>query len=299
MTTIVKNKNKKSQQVESQSILSTVQKLDINKVVSDVSSLQLSIQNTLANLSAELANKLQQIENVDVAISLKEQRLQELFDIEKEQMTIEEIKFTREQQQKENEKLRKEQEENWKQQEQERNKTWMREKEEYDYKKTIERKKAEDEFNNQMFNAKRNEELRKATLENSWKEREQLLSSKENEFIILQNKVAEFDNILNQTKISVKEQVTAELNKEYEYKINLAKKECDGEIKLKEQEINSQQYTILSMKKQIESLELQLKSARDDAKEVATQALQSAAGRQVVEALQKTVSDRESNSKNK
>lgn len=299
MATSLKNKKKKSEQTENQSILLNVQKLDINQVVNDVSSLQLSIQNTLANLSAELANKLQQIEQVDAAIALKEDRLHELFEIEKEQMSIEEIKAIREYEEEQNEIAKKEFEDNWKNQEQERSKAWLREKEEYDYKKTMERKKAEDEFNNQMFVAKRNEDLRKATLENSWKDRESILLSKENEFAVLQAKVADFDNILNQTKASVKEQITSDLGKEYGYKINMVKKEAEGDIKLKEQEINSQQHAILGMRQQIESLELQLKASRNDAKEVATQALQSASGRQVVEALQKANSDRDSNSKNK
>ncbi len=77
-------RNKKVEAIEVQATLDAVKNLDTGKVVSEVNNLQVTLQSTLADVSASITNKIQQIATIDEAIKLKQQRLKELYDIEAE-----------------------------------------------------------------------------------------------------------------------------------------------------------------------------------------------------------------------
>lgn len=294
-----RGRRKKIEQTDAQAVMSAVKELDINKVVSDVGSLQVSVQSTLAKLSAELTNKLQQMDQVGTAISIKEDRLKELFDIEKESLNIEDIKSKKEQEEKDfNEKVA-EREKLWKEQDSERAKAWLRSKEDHDYAVRVSNQRAKDEFDNEMATIQRNEAIRQEALNKSWKDREESIKSKEKEFSEMESKIANFDTVLNNAVTKAKEETELAVNKEYEYSINLVRRETEGELKLRDQKISAQEAVIASLRKQMDQLNQHLDAARRDAKDVANQALQSASGRQVAEALQKVVSDRDTNTKSK
>jgi hypothetical protein len=62
---------------------------------------------------------------------------------------------------------------------------------------------------------------------------------------------------------------------------------------LSNMKIAAHEKAIQGLHEQIKDLQIQLASARTDAKDVATQALQSASGRQVADALQRVVDTRD------
>jgi hypothetical protein len=85
-------RNKKIEATEAAQILDTVKSLDTKTVISEVNDLQVLVQGTLANVGASITNKVAQVETLDKAISLKEGRLKELYEIEADAIKWDDIK---------------------------------------------------------------------------------------------------------------------------------------------------------------------------------------------------------------
>jgi chromosome segregation ATPase len=285
-------KNKKIEATEAQAVLDNVKDMELTKVVSEIGSLQVSLQGTLANLSATITNKIQQVDQLDTAITLKEQRLQELHGIEKEAVSLDEMKAQKEEEARKWEKERDERNAQWDEEEEERAKMWQRAEDDFKYTTEQAHKKVQDDFEAQLSKRNREELLRAEQLQRSWTERENGLKAKEQEFTDLKAQVAGFDAKLK-TEVSKAEAVLGNvLKKQYEHEMALLRKDAESEKNLSAAKISAMSDQMENLEKQIHDLQIQLAAARSDAKEVATQALQSASGRQVADALQSVVNTR-------
>lgn len=283
------NKNKKIEATEAQAVLDSVKGVNLQSVIAEVGSLQVSVQESLATLSGALSSKIQEMQNLETAIALKNQRLKELHNIESEAVTLDDMKAQREAEQQEWNAQRNERDQEWDEEENERNRRLQRAEDEYKYNFELIKKKQYDEFDAEMNKRKRDETLRAETLERSWKERDAALRAKETEFTALQAQVAGFDAKLK-TEVSKAEAILGNtLKKQYEHEMALLKKDFDSEKNLHQIRVSAMDETITSLQEQIKDLQVQLAQARSDAKEVASQALQSASGRDVAVALQRVV----------
>lgn len=293
MATTKGTRNKKIEQTEATQILSATKDLDLTTVIGEVSHLQVNVQGTLAGLSAALTTKIQQLEQMDTAITLKEQRLQELYGIENMAITLDEMKAQRD----EEERLHGEQKaaraKNWMEEEAERHKKWKRELEEYDYARNLANKKAKDEFDAEVITCKRNEQSRQEMLTKSWTEREATIKAREQDFADLQKQVSEFDTRMKAEVARAEAVVGNSLKKEYTHQMELMKKDAVSEGVLNNMKIAAQEKAIQGLHDQIATLQTQLTEARKDAKEIASSALQSASQKQVADALSRVVEQRD------
>ena len=286
-------RNRKIEQTEAKAILEATKDLDLTKVIGEVSGLQVNVQNTLAGLSASLTNKIQQLEQMDTSISLKEQRLQELYGIENMAITLDEMKAQREEEEHNHAEQKAARAKGWMEEEAERHKKWKRELEEYEYARNLQQKKFKDDFDAEVLTSKRNEASRQEMLARAWTDRENILKSKEQEFANLAKQVSEFDARLKADVAKAEAIVTNSLKRDYTHQMELMRKDAEAQGVLNNMKIAAQEKAIAGLHDQIKDLQAQLASARTDAKEVATQALQSASGRQVADALQRVVDTRE------
>lgn len=270
----------------------TIQATD---VVNEIGNLQISIQNTLAGISANITNKLAELEATNNAVADLETRLNELYQIEKEALSLEDMRLAKiEEQERYNKMIFARNEEN-KESELARNKKWQREEEEHNYDFSQKKKKFLDEFNIEVENQKRAEKIRQFELNQNWNNREAEIKNKETEFADLQKKVADFDNVLK-TEVSKAESIIGNtVKKQYEHQIQLLMKDMESERNMSNAKIQSLQIQVGQMVDQIAELNKQLLAARNDAKEVTSQALSSASGRQVVDALQRVVDSKDNN----
>jgi len=288
-------KNKKIEATEAQVVLDSVKDMELTKVVSEIGNLQVSLQGTLAHLTATITNKIQQVEQLDTAIGLKEQRLQELHGIEKEAVSLDEMKAQKEEEARKWEKERDDRDAQWDEEEEERAKIWQRTEEDFKYTTEQAHKKVQDDFEAQLSKRNREELLRAEQLQRSWTERESALKAKEQEFTDLKAQVAGFDAKLK-AEVSKAEAVLGNvMKKQHEHEMALLRKDSESEKNLSAAKISAMSDQMENLEKQIHDLQVQLVSARTDAKEVATQALQSASGRQVADALQGVVNTRNDN----
>lgn len=282
-------KNKKIEATEAQAVLDNVKDMELTKVVSEIGSLQVSLQGTLANLSATITNKIQQVDQLDTAITLKEQRLQELHGIEKEAVSLDEMKAQKEEEARKWEKERDERNAQWDEEEEERAKMWQRAEDDFKYTTEQAHKKVQDDFEAQLSKRNREELLRAEQLQRSWTERENGLKAKEQEFTDLKAQVAGFDAKLK-TEVAKAESVLGNvLKKQYEHEMALLKKDAESEKNLSAAKISAMSDQMENLEKQIHDLQAQLAAARSDAKDIASSALQSASQKQVAEALSRVV----------
>lgn len=285
MSTIKKTTNT-SKSKQAKQVLESVKSLTPDLIVAEVGNLQVSLQNTLANISANITDKIEKMNQVDEAISLKEQRIAELYEIEKEALTIEEIRELKLQEEKILEDKIAARRKAWQEEEEERNKKWKREKDEYDYATAFDHRKKIEEFQSEVINLKRDETLRSERLQREWEEREKELKSKEDEFVELKNKASNYDKNLQLEVTKAESILTNKLKKEYDYQIQLLNKDIESERKLHEAQIVSLNDVIGNLSDQLEELQKQLEVARKDSKEITEKALESASNKNVAEALQ-------------
>jgi hypothetical protein len=292
-------KAKKIQATEAQETLDAVKGLDLNTVIGEVGNLQVNIQNVLANLSSSLTSKIQHMDTVNQAITLKEDRLKELYDIEKEAITIDDLRAQREEEAKEWSKKKQEKDAQWTEELAEREKFRKREHEEYVYATKQNQKRIKDEFDAEVARTKREEHIRQELLQREWNAREEEIAKQEDEITGLRNQVAGFDGRLK-SEIGKAEAILGNtLKRQYEHDILIMKKDAENERKMNEAHAAMLQQTIGGLQDQIKDLQVQLTAARADARDVASQALQSASGRQVAEALQRVVDTRDNATKAK
>jgi hypothetical protein len=292
-------KNKKIESVEAQAVLTTVRGLSLPKVVAEVSDLQLSIQGQLAALSNSLANKITQVEQLDTAIGLKEQRLKELHGIESEAITLDDMRAQKEAEQVKWQADRDSRTAEWDDETQERAKRWQREEANYAYTWAQKLEREKEAFEADVARAKRNEQIRQETLAKAWSERENAIKAKETEFTALKQQVDGFDARLKAEVAKEVAVATNALKRTYDHEKALLVKDNEASQKLADMSVKSAEAKVAAMTEQIKELQAQLLAARTDAKEVATQALQSASGRQVADALQRVVDAKDTNTQGK
>ena len=222
-------RNKKIEQTEAETVLMNVKSLNLNDLVKSCGDLQLTLQTTLAGLQTQFTNKMSQLEELNEAIALKTGRLKELHEIENEAIRVDEIRALKDEAEHEYKSRIAAIEKEWKEKEVERHKTWQREGEEWAYKFLQQQKKGKDEWDAEVFQRKRNEEIRQEQLTRSWNEREGVLKSKEQEFEQLRTQVASFDALLKSEVQKAEAIVSNSVKKHFEYEMTSTKKDMKSQ----------------------------------------------------------------------
>lgn len=280
---------KKADEVNAAAILDAVKGLKPEDVVSQVGELQMRLQGTLAGLSAAIAGKVEQMQKVDEAIVLKTKELQELHNIDAVATTIEDMAAQQQEIQDDWDKQTEEKRAAWREEQAERMKKWQREQEEHEYTLAQMLKKKKDDIEAIISHAQRAEAIRQEDLTRKWQDREDELTSKEEEVQKLQEEVTGFEEKLKSEVNRAEKIVENSVKRHYEHQMELMKKDVDAADKLHAAEVGSLRSKVTSLEDEMKNLQRTLEAARQDAKEVTAAALESASGRRVTEALQKVV----------
>lgn len=295
----IKTKRKQVEQTEAKTVLEAVKDISLATVISEVNNLQITVQKTLADLGASVTNKVQQMQQLDTAIGIKEDRLQELFNIEKEGLSLDEMRAKKDEEVAVWEHDRAERNKRWQEEEAEHAKNRNRNEDNWRYEFEQKKKRTQDEFDVQIAKTKREEQLRHEALERGWVDRENALKAREQEVAALKAQVEGFDARMEAAVKQAEARGAAVVTAKYNHEIALLKKDAEAQKSVSDLRATSLNETIENLRTQVENLEKQLVSARLDAKEVANQALQSAANRQLSETLTKVVTEREPSGKTK
>lgn len=284
---------------QSEKVLESVAVLKPQTVIEEIGALQSSLQNTLAGLSAQISTKLEQMRNVEEAIVLKEGELKDLYGIEAEAISLEEMRANCEAEEVDWEKKSVERQAQWDDDEEERAKRWQREEEEHTYDVAQRTKRAAEDFNIEVAARRRAESIRMEDLQKQWKTREDALLEQEKDVATLRTQVAGFDDRLKAELAKAEAIAVNRVKKEYEHEVVMLKKDIEAERMLNATKVSALDDTINGLQGQIADLQKQLADARQDSKDVTSAALRSASGHQTMQALQRVVDNQPTAAKSK
>lgn len=276
---------------EATKVLDSVQELDLPTVVNEMGNLQLQVQQSLSTLGAALTSKVQKLGEVDQAIALKEQRLKELFQIEAAAVSLDDLRQEHEQETEEYEKTREATLQSWTEEQTERAKKWKREADDYAYTTKTQRDRDLAEYQAEVAAHRRDEALRLTEFNRTMAEREAAMKARENEVEELRKTVAGIDAKVKTEVTRAEAILSNSLKRQHEHELQLLQKDSATAQTIHTSEIAALKATIAGLQEQVRDLQVQLVAARADAKEVAQEALKSASGRQVADALQGAMSN--------
>ncbi len=277
-------------QIKKTEVLASVGGLSVGGVANQIAKTQVEIAKTLADVGTQVSAALATLETVHAAIAVKKEELKTLHEIEATALTLDDlngsIQAARELAAAEEAAAVAEAAEAAA----ETAKARKREEDEYAYKTGQARRKAQDDFAAEQAVARKAEADRKEKVEKDWAAREGELKARENELTALRQAVADYPGKL-QAEVNKEVAIaTNSLKKTLESTHALAAKDAETNLKIAQHEKAGLAQEIARLQATITGLHAQLDAAHKSAQTVAEKALDSASGRQAMEALQTSMS---------
>jgi len=279
--------------------------LSDEKIIGQISTLKLTLNSTLDKIEDDLIIEFERLLKIREAISIEDQRLKDFYQInagvdslavilavqkEKKEDFDREMamkngefeeelktqKLNRDKEVKLWEEKRKESEELLKKQR-------SREEEEYKYNLQLARKKDQDLYEQKKTKQEKELVEKKETFEIEISSREQIVASAEKELTELRSKAEKFPAEMEKAiQASIKE-TTAYFDKEHKFDKQLVLKDHDGEMKLKNQQIESLQARIKDLEIQLKQAYTKAENSENNTKEITIKAIQSSGQIKIIE----------------
>jgi hypothetical protein len=282
-------KVEESARLRESEIRESVSGVTVEGVVQRISALGLEVSKALADLSTKLTAEVQSLASVRDAVALERKELERLHKIDiaataldqmvqdyaREKQSLEqEIAAQRAEWESESQRVereRKEQEEILKKQRQ-------REIDEYEYKKLLERKKAQDKYDEEIRLTEKKNQERQETLEKSWQQRETVLREREEELKQLRKDAEAFPARLQKEAQAAADQARRDTEARSEQQLLVMKKDAETERRLAELQIKTLAESAARQAAQIAALEKQLSDAKQQVQDIAVKAIEGASG---------------------
>jgi len=266
-----------------------VEGVGVEAVVQRISGLGLEVSRALAQISEKLTGEVGLLATVREGVALERRELERLHKIdvaataldhmieehaqEKERLDSE-IAAQRQSWEEETAQLdreRKEQEDSLKKQRQ-------REIEDYEYRKNLERKKAQDKYEEDVrVRDKKNREHQEA-LEKTWQAREAALKEREEELARLRKEVEAFPARLQKEIEASSLQARKEVEARLEHQMVLTRKDAEAEKNLADLRAKTLEEALTRNAQHIAALERQLAEAKQQVQDIAVKAIEGASG---------------------
>jgi len=302
-----KQENPKAEQEKKvkETTVESAAKLTDEEIIGAISALKLSLNSKLDKIEDDLTTERQKLAKIREAISVEDQRLKDLYQINAGADSLAAIlaaqkekkeEFEREMADRKNEleeqikqeKLNRDKEtklweEKRKEAEEALKKQRTREEEEYKYNLQLARKKDKDEY--EQKKAKLEQELiqKMESFESGIKVREQTVAAAEKELAELRLKAESFPSELEKAVQEAINETTARLEKDYKFEKQLLLKDHEGEIKLKNQQIESLMAKIKDLELQLKQAYSKAENAENNSKEITLKAIQSSGQIKIIE----------------
>jgi len=266
-----------------------VEGITVETVAQKISNLGIEVSKALADLSAKLTAEVDHLSSAREAVTLEKRERERLQRIDVAATALDQLVQEYASQQEQLEHEISEQRAAWSREEQERaqqqkeydealKKQRQREVEDYEYRKTLERKKAQDKYEEETrLLEKRNKEKQEA-LEKSWQQREAALKEAEQELARLRKEVDGIPERLRKEVEEAASQAAASAGQKYEQQFLLLKKDAEAERRLSELQIRSLNETVARQVAEVESLQRQLDEAKRQVQDIAVKAIEGASG---------------------
>ena len=285
----VEPKREESLRQQEADLRAAVGGLSVEGVAQQMSSLSLEISKALSGLSDKLIEEVNRLASIRQAVELEQKELQRLHKIdigataldqlvqdyrlekEREEAEIAAQRAAWEEESQRTERERKENEENLK-------KLRQREMDDYEYKKVLERKRAQDKYDEEVRAVEKKNKEKQETLEKDWSRRETMLREQEEELARLRKESQEFAGRLRTESEQAAAQASKVAEAKFDQQILILKKDGEADKRLADLRIKTLEETIAGQAAQIASLQKQLDQAKQQVQEIALQAIEGASG---------------------
>lgn len=266
-----------------------VEAVTVDGVVQKISGLGLEVSRALAGIAEKLSLEVELLASVREAVALERKDLQQLHKIDVAATSLDQMvqDYAREKQALESEiatqrttwddetaqvvRERKEQEEALKRQRQ-------REIDDYEYKKTLDRKKAQDKYEEEIRLRDGKNQHQQEALEKDWQKREAAIKAQDAEIARLIKEAAEFPARLAKDTEAAAAQARKEAEARLEHQILGLKKDAETEKKIAHLQVKTLEDALARSAAQIAALEKQLADAKQQVQDIAVKAIEGASG---------------------
>ncbi|MDQ2899892.1 MAG: hypothetical protein M3Y07_08845 [Acidobacteriota bacterium] len=266
-----------------------VESVSVDSVAQRMSALNGEVSRALFDLSEKLTSEVELLARVREAVQLERQDLEQLHKIDiaatsidqlvedhgRERERLEtEIQTRRadwEQESRTADRERKEAEEALRKQRQ-------REIEDYEYKKQLERKKAQDRYEEDVRVLEKKNEERQQELERTWARREAVLKESEDEVTELRRQVEDWPKRLAAEREAALVEATRQATANYEQRILILEKDAESERKIAALQVTTLQETLKRQTEQMAALEKAVEEAKRQVQDIALRAIDGASG---------------------
>ena len=282
-------KTEETSKLRETEIRQAVEGISVEDVVKGISGLGLDLSKALAGLSEKLVQEVNRLSSAREAVELERKEIDRLHKIDVACTALDQLvqDYTRKKEEleseiaaqhvawdeelKRTERERKEQDENLRKQRQ-------REIDEYEYKKGLERKKAQDKYEEDMKLLEKQNREKQEALEKSWQQREAVLKEREEEVARLKSESEGFAGRLEKACAQAAAEATRATAQKFEQQILLLKKESEAEKRLADLQIKTLEDTLARQSAQMAALQKQLDEAKQQVQEIAVKAIEGASG---------------------
>jgi hypothetical protein len=263
--------------------------ISVETVVQRISELGLDVSKALNNLSGQLASEVSRLIAVREAIEVEKKDLERLHQIEIAASALDQMVQDYGRQKSELEQEIAGQREAWeeetrtaerdrKEQEESLRKQRQREIEDYEYKKILERKKAQDKYEEDLrLTEKKNQEKQEA-LDKSWQQREAALRDREDEVAKLRKEAEQFPERLKVEVERAASEATRLTESRLQQQVASLQKDADVEKRMADLRVKTLEGTVEQLTAQITSLQKQLDEAKKQVQDIAVKAIEGASG---------------------
>lgn len=150
-----------------------------------------------------------------------------------------------------------------------------RDEEEYNYTTKQKRRTEEDEFRSRLQSEEKELEERKASFEREYSERNKVLMDAERELEQLRGLASGLEARIEEATAKAISATEERLNREHRFEFDLAKKETEGQLKLKDQQIELLLQKMKEMEAQLKEAGLKVANSEETVKDIAFRAIES------------------------
>jgi hypothetical protein len=277
-----------------------VKGLSVDTIVAKGATLGLEIQRTLNNLTEQCVDKAQELKMLQDAIEIETNEIERLYSIDVAsaaiKLLIAEHAEKKAALEAEEDALRaawvEEQSAHTKatrQRDADLYATRQRENSDYEYGKTIERSRKEDEFQRKMALQERDFADKQAAFDKSINDRKVAMDLLEQEFVGLRTRVAGIDQEIAKEVDKHVKIATSSLKRDLEHQHTLEKKDLETKLQLSEAKNVALNESNTKLAEQVIATTKQLDAAREQVQNIAVKSLESASGQMALSKVQETI----------
>jgi hypothetical protein len=270
-------------------ISQAVEGITVEGVVQKIAGLGLEISKALADVSGKLAAQVEQLNSVREAVAVESSELERLHKIDTAATAVDQLVQSYQTQQEELEAEISARRAAFAEEERERTreqkefdetlkKQRQREAEDFEYKKALERKKAQDKYDEEIRVLEKKNKEKQENLEKSWQQREAVLKEKEQEWTLLKQEADTFPARLKKEVDAAAAASAKAAEQRLEQQMILMRKDAESDKRVAELQIKALQESVNRQAAEIESLQKQLDDAKRQVQDIAVKAIEGASG---------------------